>query len=247
MLTTNPEAQQLHEAGLQAELSGNYAQAHQSFSSAHEVLTGLPQTLDTAVQASRIARDDGFTYVRSALAENNPSALDQAHEAIRASAEATAPLVSGLSYLDTQLGQPHETPKQARREFLAEHGATVSLLGRIATVKEVMLGVDTRGDSETAHSARNVEQQPYGLAHDILRRGNNGYYRVSNAMVGARQERLNGRLPHAAVWLGRAVSGLAWTATFDRKNLKAAVLTVGSRTPHLRSYQAAIASVKAKP
>jgi len=61
-------------------------------------------------------------------------------------------------FIGTQLAQPHETPTKAHREFLAEHGATVSLLGRIATVKEVPQNVNTRGDSEAARNARNVEQ-----------------------------------------------------------------------------------------
>lgn len=247
VLTVNPEAQQLHDIGLRAELSGSYDQAHESFDAAQQLLAGLPQTLDTVVQSARITRDDGFTYVRTAIAESNPSILDQAQATISRSVEATAPLVSGTVFLGTEASATSDTPKKARREFLAEHGATVSLLGRIATVKEVMLGVDTRGDTETARQARNIEQQPYGLAHDILRRGNNGYYRVSNAMVGARQERLNGRLPNMAVWLGRAATGLAWTAFRDPTNLKAAVRTVGSRVRHLRSYQAAVESVTAKP
>ncbi len=247
MLSINSEAQQLHEAGLQAELAGDYGHAHESFDVAQQVLAGVPQTLDTIVQTARIVRDDGFTYVRTALTESNPSILDQAQATISRSVEATAPLVSGTAFVGTSLSQPHETPKKARREFLAEHGATVSLLGRIATIKEVMTGVDTRGNSEVALNARNVEQQPYGLAHDILRRGNNGYYRVSNAMVGARQERLNGRLTHMGVWLGRAATGLAWTVAHDPTNLKAAVRTVGSRVRHLRSYQAAIESVTTKP
>jgi len=247
ILTVNPEAQTFHEAGLRSELNGNYAQAHASFDTAQLILAGLPQSLDVVVQSARITRDDGFTHVRNALTESNPSMLDQAQATISHSVETTAPLVSGTLFLHTEASSSITTPKNARREFLAEHGATVSLLGRIATVKEVMLGIDTRGDTETARHARNIEQQPYGLAHDILRKGNNGYYRVSNAMLGARQERLNGRLPDMVVWLGRATTGLAWTALRDPSNLKNSVRTFGSRISHLRSYQAAVKSVTTKP
>jgi len=42
-------------------------------------------------------------------------------------------------------------------------------------------------------------------------------------MVAARQERLNGHLPHMAVWLGRAATGLVWTVLRDPRNIKAAV------------------------
>ena len=245
VLIPNSEAQQFHESGLRAELAGNYGQAHESFDTAHAVLSGVPQTLDTVVQAARITRDAGFTYVREAISEHSPSILDQAHRIIQSSVESTAPLVSGVAFIGTS--QPEANPQKAQKEFLAEHGATVSLLGRIATVKEVIVGIDTRGNSKEAQNARNVEQQPYSLAHDILRRGNNGYYRVSNAMVGARQERLNGRLPQMVRWLGRATTGLAWTALRDPSNLKPAVRTIGNRSRHLRSYQAAINSVTTHP
>jgi hypothetical protein len=247
-LTVNPEAQQLHETGLIAELSGDYARAHESFDAARQVIISSPETtVDGIVQLARINRDDGFTYLRTATAEANPSILDQARQAIERSVEATAPLVSGTAFIGNSLPQPQETPKKVRREILAEHGVTVSLLGRLVTVKEVMLGVDTRGDSEVARLARDVEQQPYGLAHDILRLGNNGYYRVINAMVGARQERLNGRFLHTVVWLGRAANGLVWTAIRDPQNLKAAVYTTGNRIRHLRSYKAAVTSALNKP
>ena len=242
VLVTNPEAQRLHEAGLQAELNGDYAQAHDAFNDAQQILAGVSPTLDTIVQSAHINRDNGFTYVRAAIADSNPTIFDQALATISHSVEATAPLVSNIDLL-----QSHVSPKKTRTELLAEHGATVSLLGRAATVKEVMLGIDTRGDDEAAHNARDVYQQPYSQAHDILRSGNNGYYLVSNAMVAARQELLNSRLLQMSVWLGRAATGVVWTALQDPTNLRAAVRTVGSRVRHLRSYQAAIASVTTNP
>lgn len=247
VLTVHPEANVLHEKGLDAELNGEYISAHTSFAEASQLLAGLPATVDSVVQAARITRDDGFTDVRAAIAGNGLDLLRQAQLTITRSAESTGPLVSGVEILGTEQLQPHATPKAARREVFAEHGATISLLGRVATVRQVMFGVDTRGESETARHARNIEQQPYGQAHDLLRLGNNGYYRVSNAMVAARQERLNGRLRHAGVWLGRAAVGLAWTALRDRDNFEAAVRTFGGRLRHLRSYRAAAASVLRKP
>lgn len=246
-LTVDPDAQRLHTAGLEAELHGGYGEAHESFGAAQQILANLPRTLDTVVQSAHITRDDGFTYVRAAIAESDFSILDQAQHTVGRSLEATAPFVSGTAFLDAGIGVASDRPKKARREILAQHGATLSLLGRVATVREVMLGTDARRDDETAHRAGGTEQQPYGLAHDILRRGNNGYYRVSNAMLGARQERLNGNLSHMTVWLGRAATGLAWTAVRNPSNLKAAVRTAGSRARHLRSYRAAVNSVMASP
>lgn len=245
VLTVHPEANQLHEAGLRAELRGNYAEAHASLGAASQILADMPATVDTVVQSARITRDDGFTDVRVAIAENDPELLHQARRSLMRSVETTAPLVGGTQFLGTE--QAQGTPKRARREVFAEHGATLSLLGRVATVEQVMIGADTRSGGDAATVARTIGQQPYGLAHDLLRIGNNGYYRVSNAMVAARQERLNGRSLHAARWLGRAAAGLAWTAARDRGNFKAAARTAAGRLRHLRSYATAAASVQAKP
>lgn len=246
-LSVNPEAHAFHDNGLQAELAGDFPAAHHSFDQARMIAMALPRTVDSVVQHARIVRDDGFTDVRAALATENPGLLKVAERTLKRSVDITAPLVSGSTFLGLEREQPHDTPKLARREAFAEHGASVSLLGRLATVKAVMANLDTRGDTVAATHARRVDQQPYGLAHDILKAGNNGYYLVSNAMVGARQERLNGRLPHMAKWLGRAAHGLVWTALRDSENTKAALKTAAGRLMPLYSYAAARKSVVTKP
>ncbi len=253
MLARNPEAQRLHDEGLQAELSGNFALAHSSFYEALNLLDDDPATFDVAVQTARVMRDNGFTYVRASIAANDPEKLDQARTTLERSGDLTEELVGGVRVLDFELAPPHGTPKQARHEARAEHGATIGLLGRLATVREVMLGIDTRvnivdeAKAKLAKELRLGEQQHYGNAHDHLVMGNNGYYRVSNAMSAARQERLNGRLPQMAVWLGRATRSLAWTAVHDRSHLAGAVKTYVGRMPYLRSYEAARQSVLVKP
>jgi len=242
-LNVNPEAQQLHEAGLKAELSGSYPEAHDFFDRAQQILENSPKTLEIVVQSGRIERDDGFTYLRSAIGESNTALLDRSQSIVGRAAEN----IGWLATNATTGNEENSVSQTARKEVLAEYGATLSLLGRIATVKEVMLGLDNRKESEAATHTRNEGQQAYNLAHNILRTGNNGYYRVSNAMVAARQERLNGRAPKVAMWLGRAVTSIAWTAFQDPSNLKASVMTVGSRIRHLRSYPAAVKSVIEKP
>lgn len=245
VLSVNPEAQQYHEVGLMAELSGSYTQAHDLFDNALLVLANGPQTLETVVQSARIERDDGFTYVRAAIGESKPSLLDRAESSVSFAAENVGWLVIGIE--SNGADAPLDISEAAGKEVLAEYGATVSLLGRIATVKEVMLGGDARSESEVSAHHSNEEQPHYYMAHNILRRGNNGYYRVSNAMVAARQERLNRRPPKVAMWLGRAVTGLAWTALKDPSNLRASVMTVANRARHLRNYHVAVKSVTAQP
>ena len=247
-LVENPEAMLLHTEGLDAEMNGDFASVHESFTVAQAILATLPETMDTITQSARIVRDNGFTYVREAIHKSDTSLLRAASLCINDSIEATAPIVSGTIFAWPEApSSVTNTAKRGRREVITEHGATVSLLGRLSTVKSVMLGIDTRTDEPSAVQARSIDQQGYALAHDLLRRGNNGYYRVSNAMMGARQERLNGRLPHAFVWLGRAASGVAWTAVRDPRNFKSTILTVGNRLRDIRSYKAAHDSVLVRP
>jgi hypothetical protein len=241
-LSRNPEAEQLHQDGLQAALHGKFGEAQEHFGSATQIVSELPETLDNVVQAACITRDTGFTYIHAAIKNDYPlTLLEEGKQALTRSAEMTAPMVSGLKMLPIEKAQPHNTPKQARRELMSEHGTTLSLLGRTALVKIVIKDRDFHDGSIMP------EQQYYGLAHDILRIGNNGYHRVSNDMVGARQEYLNGRQLHAAKWLQRALFDLGWTAVQDRHNLPAASRTFMNRLAHLRSPSVARKSIITQP
>jgi hypothetical protein len=251
MLRQDPEAYRLHEAAIGARTRADYPTAHLYFGEAAATLPIVPTTTDQVVQLAHIVRDDGFTYVHDALASTAATPQDRVEivkhglSILVDSLELTTPLMSGTQLAPSELPQLHDTPKRPRREVFAEHGATLSALGRAATVQSVMLGMKPRRPTQAA--ANVLDQQAYGLAHDILRLGSNGYYRVSNAMVGARQERLNGRLPHTLVWLNRAAVGLAWTAMRDPGNLAAAYRTAASRVVDVRSRRAAMNAVFTKP
>lgn len=231
------EAQHLHEQGKNAAIQQqDFIQAHEAFTHALELLEP-ESTTDQLVQAARITRDDGFTYLRAAISEHSPTQLNDADARLTSAATMTAPLVSGLQPMKLELSQPHTSPKLARREIWAEHGESVALLGRLATARTAI----------EATEAKLHQQQAYGTAYDLLRIGNNGYYKVSNDMNAARQERINGRLPHTIIWLGRAAKDLAWTSLFDRHNLSDSVLTSGSLLPQLITTKSAKASVRLKP
>ncbi|HVV25902.1 MAG TPA: hypothetical protein VHC21_02630 [Candidatus Saccharimonadales bacterium] len=249
-LSEDPEAARLHAVGLQAQLAGDHDQALATLNTAAAILEGR-SSLSRQVQLARIARDTGFTYVRQAVSSEVPALLDDSEGMLGYSQRLTEAAMEGNEFIcltDAAAGGSIMA-REMRREVLAEHGATLSLLGRSATVRAVLLDVDTRGRGETARHKRTEEQRWYdrNYAHGYLKEGNNGYYLVSNAVHGARQEILNGQRLRAGKWLVRAVEGLAWTTKNDRRNLAPAQKTFADRLPSLRSYEAAKASVLAKP
>lgn len=228
----------LHVLGLEAELHGDYPEAHAYFDRALVMLDRVPPTVDVAVQSARIQRDDGFTYARSAIKTHDPSELDRAEQVIEQSSGKT--LLQVIKAGNTSPGPepPLRLSRKQSRELRSEHGSTMSLMGRLATIREVVFG---------ERDEDNPPEETFDAAHDWLRQGSNGYYRVSNAMAAARQERINKHPGQMRRWLARAAMGIAWSATFDQTNLKDAARTFGSRLRHVRSYQAAVESVSVKP
>lgn len=244
-LRTDSEAQRWHDKGLDEVSKGMYTEAHKSFAGARSTLEtavktrkhGLLSLDEISVQMAHIVRDDGFTYVREAAVASDHELLKQGYDQLDESLDITHILVGGMR---TTLETSPESLTAKQREILAEHGATLSFMGRIATVDTLM---------SQAQGEEPIDDiwDYYQNADSFLHYGNNGYYRVSNSMVAARHERLNDNGGGVERWLGRAAKGLLWTGLHDQGNLKAATLTAGSRARHLRSHQAAEASVFAKP
>lgn len=233
----HPDAHEVHDAGLSAGLRGDFTEAHEGFAAAQKIMEAEPQTLATKLQVARIGRDAGFTCVREAIATNDIALIERSNVTIH---HYNAPFV------EASVRKQGELSATARREALAEQGATINLLGRTATVTQVMM---QNMDAPTAKIRRAAKdaRESYEKAHELLVGGNNGYYRVSNAMTAARHERLNGQALKAAAWVGRAATGLAWTIANDRRNIGAAVRTAGSRARHLVTRGAATRSVKTAP
>lgn len=251
-LVENAQARQHHEAGLGAALGpdSDFGEAMEHFEEAEAVLESAEVTVDSQVQLARIWRDKGFTILRRALLLEDADIVPVARKLLTSSAKLTevaAGQTGELPYDPAGVTSAHGTRKHARREIFAEHGATLGTLARMTTAEEVLLGTVTAGDDEAAVDARLNDQAYYGAAHDFLTIGSNGYYLVSNAMCGARQEVLNGQRLGSKVWLARAARGLAWTSVHDGRNAAQAFGTAARRSLHLRSYDAAKASVIAKP
>lgn len=242
-LEQNLDAFDRETLGLTASLAGEQDLARQYYA---EALSYLPpdNTTDTDVQRGSVKRNDGFTFVREAIGTENDEdraiLFERANQRLREALGETAVYVSGVSQPNYAHVGPHGTHKKPRRELLSAHAATLGLLARAATAEEVVL----KSTSSTRQDRAN-----YGLAHDFTRLGTNGYFRVSNAMNGARDERIqgNGRLPHTAVWLARAAFGIAWSVKNDRGSLKSSLRTFAGRLPDLATPSRARKSVLNRP
>lgn len=252
-LEINPYADKYHQAGLEAELSKDFIGAYANFNNADRVLNDeskTVRTVDTQIQLARIERDYGFTFVREALHVSNEIGkyetrfvfgsnssddvvypyLESARGHLYGSKGSTDSMIKELKG-----DKPNPRLLEAKADIFAEHGATLSLLGRLATAGQIML---IEGDPNCPE---------YLKAHNYLKQGNNGYYLVSNAMTAARHERINSNTSESLSWLVKAGQGIFWAARHDRFNLKAATLTAGKRTLDLLTRSRAIESVYTKP
>ncbi len=249
VLFENQEARTLHADGLTNALAGRFDDAQELFRAAQEALSVDPLTLDRTVQAARITRDSGFTWLRAAIAapENDtPAVLAKARDTLDSSRHVTKESLTNPPPASYERPSGLST-RRARRETWAEHGETLSLLGRLGTAHAVLLPSDSSKESPSTAAYVNNSPHYYQLAHNALIAGNNGYYRVSNALAAARDARINQHRPDSAEWAARAAVGLAWTAMRDPQHLVAAARTTANRARDLRNPQAAQASVLARP
>lgn len=235
----NPVAQHLHERGLEAVRDGDFLLAHNSFTAAIQLLNDIPEEISTIAQRADIARDQGFTYVRELTVSDTPTARGGLLTTGRSRLRAAEAIV-------TDLLEHEEVSNQDRAGLSANRGATRSLLGRTATVGALLPNASLT-DEHLRQNQITEARNRYCLAHKDLREGNNGYYRVSNAMVAARHERLFGSKVTVARWLGRAMLGLTWTSFYDTDNYEAAARTFRTRLPHLRTHDRAVKSVFEHP
>ncbi|MBX4199286.1 hypothetical protein KW789_00105 [Candidatus Saccharibacteria bacterium] len=234
--TENARARDLHSLGLEAALGRkDYATAYQLFDEATRAL-GVPlsQSLHSEsslkLQGARIIRDKGFTSLREALYGQDYGRLEEAHHSLVDSETMSAQMV--------QRGNETYSP-EAWRFLISEHGATLGLLGRLATVCEVV-----QVPIEDVYEAEDY----YDTAHKVfLSEGVNKYYQTSNAINAARHERINGRLTAAGIWMGRAALSVRQAKKHDPSNYEQARKTYTQRRAYLKSKRTAAASVLTKP
>ena len=234
-LSVDPAAEAMHQQALNVALHGNYDQALGMFDDVLDMVEALPAGLDSSVQASRVLRDKGFTRLRRAIRDNNEQDLGSADESLRAAAELTFKELSRLPG-GSNAEDPLIISKKKRSELAAEHGATQSLIGRLATAKLVLFG-----------GAADEAKLIYEAAHANLIQGNNVYYLVSNAICFARNEKINNHRAGVRLGVRAAVAVLAIKGLSDPRNMAAAAKTFVSRSLDLRSQKQAVESVKTKP
>lgn len=233
----NDSARRQHEQGLRSEREGEFAKAHTAFESAQAILADLPDSPDVVIQRARIQRDDGFTFVRSAIARREVDDLGAGEKQLDESIAKTLLMIirSKNTYPGKEL--PLKLGRGQWRELLSEHGATVGLAARLATVKEVIF--------DQPHSS--PPSEVYSAASSILLKGGNGYYMVSNAMSAARQARIDSRVVEMSEWIGIASISVALSPLLDINNAAAASRTFASRLSYLKTKNVAIESVSKKP
>src|SRR5260370_34575331 len=97
-LPVHETAAAFHTEGLRlATKVGDFAGAHAHFAAGLEILEPEDHSrADVVVQEARIIRDDGYTYVRSAVAARDPTAFVDAEEQLARSADMTLPLIGGI-------------------------------------------------------------------------------------------------------------------------------------------------------
>ena len=237
VLAENFEAKDEHSLGQECSLDfKEYFSADGHYQSALDILGSDKDlgSLDKTIQSARIIRDKGFNRLRSVIdfyyisgdselkEIDSTWSLKDSRDLVSKSKSLTNILIFNpdTSSPDTDLGK-------VKPNLYAEHGATIGFLGRLATAGTV------------------VFKEPRPEAADV--QANNGYYLVGNAILAARHERIFGTRRDSILWASRAVKGLLWTGSQDRLNLKAATLTLGSRTLDLLTRSRAIKSVYTKP
>ena len=230
MLDRNPAAEQAHILGLEAKFAGDYAAAHEHFRQGSQALEAEPQSLWVAVQTARIMRDDAWTFLREALAAHN----QQRDWRTRLAASDIGLNVSASIFMATELAG---VPEEHSAEFSTEQGATLGLLGRLATAAAIL------GDPDAVHDGTTQ----YRLARAYLRQGSNGYYRTSNAINALRHNRLYGTAGAMFSDAVEVVRSLAWTRRHDPEHWADAQQTVNSRIGRLVTKAAARQSVLDHP
>ncbi len=236
----NNEANELHEIGLKQELSQDFQSADLSFDQALNILSStteseLPEP-DRKVQTGRILRDKGFNFIRFGIEEHNLGLFSDGYDDLNKS-DSKLHSASGSLLMYSGILARDEI-RDFEQSISAERGATISLMARAVTAREVIFEV---------RNGKNEAERLYRKAHHNLTYGDNGYYRVSNAMVAARHEKINRQNTKMIQWLSKAVVGLGFTIFRDKKNLKPAVYTFGARLLDLSSKSKAENSLKAKP
>lgn len=229
-LFPKPQAELLHVKGLSDSLKGDNNGAREAYFAALAQYDeeDTPRNL---VQIARVLRDLGFTYVRDAIQENPVINLGIA----RATLEESIALFS-----DAHTREDYD--REAYKYLLAEHGASIGLLARMATVSGLLAT-----DLDHARAADRQAIGEYARAAEVLRQSDNSYYRTSNLVNAARHETAFDRPILGLTWFSRSVGATAVSLVQDAGNTLNGARTVADKAKVMLRPSAARRSVLTRP
>lgn len=234
--TVNNEADTLHQQGVAlASRAGDLEAANDSFEEAIDVLGYDPkETKDVSVimQGARINRDRAFTEVRFGLRDDTPDRIAVAYHSLRYGTDNTLGKIS--------FAAEYQYSPEAWSYLQNELGASIGLLGRVATLAFVVGRIENADTEVPEKAIRHYEQADRTI-------DSNMYYATSNAVNAARHERIFGRKLEAAKWMGRALRYTIEAAKNDRSNLVGSARTIATRAFALSSVKSSRKSVLKKP
>ena len=264
-LVVDPRLRLDHDNGVNYSVQNKTELAREIFGNLLDSLEGDDSPMATLLRA-RVNRDFGFTYTRDAIAANEPNTAE------------TALAIIGESKLEIDKMKWASTLTPDASSYVhAELGASMTLLARTLTVQGLLLLArysdqqsnppDQIVERVTHPAILRVDQRAraeYREAFEPLRRGDNVYYRTSNAINAfrhyvafCRELDLHDEIEEAGkearlhlpafVWLARSAGYAAMAGLVDRDNAVASARTLVGRLDVVRGVEAARKSVLERP
>jgi len=225
-----PDARIKHAEGMTHSEAGRYDEALFCYDEALGIIGDSEPTLDTRVQASGVIRDTGLNFLRQAVATRSREVLSIGLMTLNESLEWTGRAINENC---------HRLPYLGLADIKSEHGATLSIISRLGTVKKFIF--------EDLVVDEIIEAQ-FTQAHIFLEQGSNGHARVENSMVAARHALASGDQKEAEKWKREAYRSVRWTMRHDTRNMGRVALTMaGRRGLGLISQGAALVSIGSRP
>lgn len=221
-------ADRLHRQGKIAESNDAPEIARVIYGGALALLGNQVEDDAVATQRADILRAYALTYIHEARSINIPplraTLLENASQRLVQALDSIDPVVEDdlRSRLNPDLEVAAPLSNEDRAHVYAVRGAALGVLAcarTFAMVSHEALNPDAAGAAAAL----------YREAHNDLRQGDNGLYRVKNAIAAARHQALFGNSLGRAIWLGRATHGILWTRRNDPSHYQVARQAFGHR------------------
>lgn len=214
-------ADRLHQQGKIAESNNAPDIARVIYGGAIALLGSHVEDDAVATQRADILRAYALSYIHEARNINVPplraTLLENASQRLIQALDSIDPVIEDdlRARLNPDLDATAPLSTEDRAHVYAVRGAA---LGVLACARTFGMVSHERFNPDTADAVAAL----YREAHNDLRQGNNGLYRVKNAVAAARHQALFGNRFSRTVWLGRATHGVLWTQRHDPNHYQAA-------------------------